>query len=65
MIISDEQTEEESTAVRINHLSRSDMHCITNGQWLNNVVIHAAQQLLKEDKDLLPSGPDTGTEISI
>ena len=32
------------------------MRCITNGQWLSDVVINAAQQLMKEDKDLLPIG---------
>jgi hypothetical protein len=53
---SDEESEEESTAMRINRLSRSDMRRITSGQWLSDVVIHAAQQLMKEDKDLLPFG---------
>ena len=56
VIISDEEPEEESTAVRKNHIRRSDMRCITNGQWLSDVVINAAQQLMKEDKDLLPIG---------
>ena len=70
MIISDEEPEEESTAVRKNHIRRSDMRCITNGQWLSDVVINAAQ-LMKEDKDLLPIGglysvgPNIGTAISI
>ena len=32
------------------------MDSITNGQWLNDVVIHAAQQLIKDDQDLLPVG---------
>ena len=42
--------------MRKNHIRRSDMRCITNGQWLSDVVINAAQQLMKEDKDLLPIG---------
>ena len=32
------------------------MDSITNGQWLNDVVIHAVQQLIKDDQDLLPVG---------
>ena len=56
VIISDEEPEEESTAVRKNHIRRSDMRCITSGRWLSDVVINAAQQLMKEDKDLLPIG---------
>ena len=31
------------------------MRCITNGQWLSDVVIHA-EQLMKEYKDLVPIG---------
>ena len=38
--------------MRVNHLSHSDMDHITNGLWLNDVVIHVAQQLIKDDKDL-------------
>ena len=47
VIISDEEPEEESTAVRKNHIRRSDMRRITNGQWLSDVVINAAQQLMR------------------
>ena len=56
MISSDEESEEETPAVRINRLSHSDIGHITNGQWLNDVVIHAAQKLVNDDKDLLPVG---------
>ena len=38
--------------MRNNHIRHSDVRCITNGQWLSDVVIYAAQQLMKEDKDL-------------
>ena len=41
--------------MRIKCLSRSDMDRISNGQRLNDEVIHA-QLLKKEDKDLLPIG---------
>ena len=43
-ISGDEESEEETPAVRVNHLNHSDMGRITNGQWLNDVVIHAAHQ---------------------
>lgn len=37
-------------------VTKIDMARISNGQWLNDVVVHAAQQLIKNDKDLLPVG---------
>ena len=53
----DEKSEEEIPVVKINHLSHSVTNCITNGQWLNDVEILAAQYyLIEEDKDLLPFG---------
>ena len=55
-ISSDEESEEKTPAMRVQHLHRSDMDSITNGLWLNDVVVHAAQQLIKDDKDLLPVG---------
>ena len=53
-ISTDEESEEKTPAMRVHHLRHSDMDSITNGLWLNDVVVHVAQQLIKDDKDLLP-----------
>ena len=55
LITSSNDESEDIPAMQMGHLG-SDMGCITNGEWLNDVVIHAAQQLLKNNKDLLPVG---------
>lgn len=44
------------TPISTNAIAVSDLDDITEGRWLNDRVIHAAQLLMKGDKSLLPVG---------
>lgn len=56
IISSGDELEEETPNMKLNYLSQADIDLVTKGQWLNDIVIHAAQQLMRGDKNLLPVG---------